>query len=145
MTNGKDKPVIVHIIGPIGPKIDDSARAAEISGLAVLDGLCVVSLPLKNQLIFVDAHKGVVIGTTPLEAPRGLAFDANGCLLALSGKNLVRFSKITDPTKIPAPQTVVTALSAPAAVTLDNQGNLYISDRGTSHQVKVFTAKGKFL
>jgi hypothetical protein len=145
LTSGKDKPVIVHVIGPIGPKIDDSARAAEISGLAVHDGLIVVSLPIKNQLIFIDAFKGVVVGTTTLQSPAGLAFDAAGHLLALSGKSLVRFGLIGNPSSVSAPKSVVSGLSAPAAVALDEKGNFYISDRGSSHQVKVFTPEGKFL
>ncbi len=145
LTSGKDKPVIVHIIGPMGPKIDDSARAAEIGGLAVFDGVVVVSLPLKNQLIFIDAGKGTVIGTTSLDLPAGLAFDASGRLLAVSGKKLVRYSSIQNPQSLSVPKTVISDLSAPAAIALDDHGNLYVSDRGTSNQVKVFTAEGKFL
>ena len=145
LTNSKDKTVITHIIGPIGPKIDDSARAAEIGGLAVNDGIVVVSLPLKNQLIFIDAKAGKVIGTTSVDAPRGLAFDAGSRLLVLSGTKLVRFNSVQKPGEISSPKPVITQLAAPCAVALDDKGRLYISDRGTSHQVKVFTPEGKFI
>ncbi|MGV8094031.1 MAG: hypothetical protein AB2L24_19380 [Mangrovibacterium sp.] len=142
LTSDKDKPVVVHILGP---QRDDSARAAEIGGLAVYNGLVVVSLPLKNQLILIDGREGKVIGDIPLEAPKGLAFDANGRLLALTGKKLVRFNPIADPAKIFPPRIIIPELLSPCSLTLDENGNLYISDRGDSHQVKVFSSEGKFI
>ena len=148
LTADKDKPIIAHVIGPAGPKFDESltlTATTEIGGLAVYDGEVVVSLPLKNQLIFIDAKEGKVIGTTSVDAPRGLAFDAGGRLLVLTGKKLVRFNSVQNPAKLSPPQSIITELSAPCALTLDDNGRLYISDRGTSHQVKVFTPEGKFI
>ena len=47
---------------------------------------------------------------------------------------------------LPVPETLVASgLDDPCGITLDAQGNVYVSDRGTSHQVKVFSPDGKFV
>ncbi len=49
-------------------------------------------------------------------------------------------------TTLPTPEAVVSeGLEDPQQLALDAQGNVYISDRGDSHQVKVFNAEGKYL
>ncbi len=135
-----------------------------IGGLAAHDGLLVVSLTRLNQLLFVDAKEKRVLGTTEIPNPRGLAFDPDGRLLVLSEDRLLRFTireresargGDTAPS-LGEPETLVPALrqgsspdasllEAPCGLALDTAGNLYISDRGTSHQVKVFSPDGEFL
>jgi hypothetical protein len=116
----------------------------EMGGFAVRDGIVVASLTLQNQLIFVDARNNRVLGTAPLDAPKGLAFDARGRLLAVSGTKLVRFDKAQLPLANPG-TLIATGLDDPGQITLDVSGNIYISDRGQSHQVKVFDANGRFV
>jgi sugar lactone lactonase YvrE len=119
--------------------------SAGISGLAVRNGLIVVSLPKSGHLLVVDAAARKALGTTALDDPRGLAFDRDGQLLALSGQRLVRFSLSDNPTNPPAPQVIISqGLDDPQQITLDGEG-IYISDRGKSHQVKVFRPNGKSL
>jgi hypothetical protein len=67
-------------------------EASAISGLAARDGLLVCSLPKQQQLLFVDASLGRVRAHAPLRDPRGLAFGAQGRLLALSGTRLLCFT-----------------------------------------------------
>ena len=79
----------------------------------------------------------------PLDDPRGLAFDGQGRLLALAGKQLHRYrlpAQRCRRGRRPVPPEVLVAggLEDPQHVALDAQGNLYVSDRGKSHQVKVF-------
>lgn len=50
-----------------------------------------------------------------------------------------------DLTDAPVAQTLVAGLQDPQGIALDAQGDIYISDRGHSHQVKVFSATGKLL
>lgn len=145
LTPGKDEPIIIHGLGPIGPTKDFAARSAEIGGLAVFDGVIVLSLPVKNQLLFINANKKEIIGTVPLAAPKGLAFDSTGRLFALSGKQLVRFNSTDDCLQKQSPKTLINRLEEPIAIALDDNGKLYISDLGNSHQVKIFSAQGKFL
>ncbi|HEV3427427.1 MAG TPA: hypothetical protein VG320_06060 [Paraburkholderia sp.] len=135
----------------VKPAIDDPypERHAAVSGLAAHDGLVVVSLRALNQLLFVDAARHRVVQRTPLADPRGLAFDAQGHLLALSGARLVRLDANLDSNgqlHISPPQDVIAAgLEDPQALCVDQSGAIYVSDWGKSHQVKVFDAAGKLL
>ena len=138
-----DKPVLVETLGQLEPKAD---KGAEIGGLAVHNAVAVVSLTKKNQLRVIDAKAGKALGTVSLDSPRGLAFDAKGRLFAISGTKLLRFDSIENVAQLPPPQVVIaTGLEAPTGLTLDEKGTVYISDRGSSHQVKLFSADGKFL
>ena len=114
-----------------------------LTGLAVHDGLLVFSQEPLNQIVLVDAKAGKVIATAPLPSPAGVAFDAQGRLLAISGKDLLRFTVDAAAGKLGTPETLVSGLEEPKDLTLDAQGNIYVSDRGNSHQVKAFTADGK--
>ena len=121
-----------------------SKDQAVLSGLAVWNGLIVASLPRLKELMQVDAATGATVGTTPMDDPRGLAFDREGCLLILSGTRLLR-CKI-EGKALGATEVVIDAgLEDPQHVTTDGQGSFYVSDRGASHQVKVFDPGGKFL
>ncbi|MGB3088139.1 MAG: hypothetical protein WBC53_10535, partial [Phycisphaerae bacterium] len=129
-----------------------SEEEAVITGIAVHNNLLVASLPMKNQLLFVDAKEGKILGSATANYPRGLAFDAQSRLLVLEGKHqgirLCRYTlpKITAKTDLPAPEIVVgDGLQDPQHVALDGEGNLYVSNRGENQQVKVFSSDGKFL
>jgi hypothetical protein len=129
---------------------------AALGGLAVHDGLLVASLPKMNAMLFVDAAAGKVIGTVPLQDGRGLAFDGEGRLWALSGRRLVRYPaealvavKTRAAAATPAEQPlsepdvmVADGLLDPQGLAVDDHGTVYVSDWGTSHQVKVFAADG---
>ena len=138
-----DQPILRYPIGPLDANGD---REGEIGGLAVNNGVAVVSLTKKNQLLFIDIKTAKAIGTAQVNKPRGLAFDAKGALLILSDHRLLKLNSISDPAKLGSPQTVVdTQLEAPVGVTTDTEGKIYISDGGKSNQIKTFTAAGKFI
>lgn len=133
---------------------DDGARPIwndQIGGLAVRDGLVVISLTRQEQLLFADARSGKVLGQIPLPSPRGLAFDAQGRLLVLSASQLLRYTLASgasqfNPQQLPTPEPLIaTGLEDPAGIIIDANGALYISDRGNSNQVKVFSGSGKLL
>lgn len=137
-----DKPILSYPIGALDAKGD---KAGEIGGLAVNNGIGVVSLPKKNQLVFIDVKAGKVTGTVNAGATKGLSFDKTGGLLVITGKKLLRYSRIEDG-HLPAAQEIISSgLEDPVAVTTDDRGNLYVSDAGESHQVKVFNSSGKFM
>jgi hypothetical protein len=132
-------------------------EAGELGGLAAFDGLIAASLPKMNAIYFIDAAEGKVLGSAAVPDVRGLAFDAEGRLLALSGQKLLRYPKITRQSlasdKGKAPDAAITltdpevivdkGLEDPQGLTLDGEGRLYVSDWGKSHQVKVFSSKGE--
>lgn len=142
LTAGGDKSMLKYAIGPTIPKIDSNR---EISGLAVHNNICVVSLPMRKKLIVVDLNLGKVISTINIKAPQGLFFDNTGNLLTITDNKLVQY-KITNGKVVNAPKTIINeGLEAPVGITLASDGDIYISDGGNSHQVKVFTAAGKFI
>jgi hypothetical protein len=117
-----------------------------LSGLAVHDGFLVAALTPLNQLLFIDAHQRKTLGTAELKDPRGLRFDRQGRLWALSGKQLLRFTMAENPTLLGAPEVIVSeGLEDPQQLAFDGEGNVYVSDWGTSHQVKVFSPDGQLL
>lgn len=143
ITAKTDKQVIVYPLGPLMPKND---KAGEIGGFAINDGIGVVSLVKKNQLLLIEMTSGKVMAKVPVPSPHGLAFDKDGRLLVLSGGKLLRWSSFHATGQLPAPQTIVSdILEAPVGITLDAQGKIYVSDGGESHQVKIFTADGKYI
>jgi hypothetical protein len=151
LTANADKPVIKH---PFTPPAHDASGGGgdndwvdQLGGLAACDGLLVASMHKLGVLLFIDAHDGKVLGEARVESPRGLAFDAQGRLLVLSGATLLRYAvNASDPAKLVTTAPLIArGLDDPRGITLDAQGNILISDGGASHQVKVFTPEGKFV
>ena len=122
----------------------------QIGGLAVHNNLVVVSLSRRNQLLFADAGTRKMIGLASVSNPRGLLFDDKGNLLVLSGSSLLSYplanmSEVR-PEQLPHAKVLVSeGLEDPAGLTLDSQGNIYISNRGKSNQIRVYDSSGKFL
>jgi hypothetical protein len=69
-----------------------SKADSDLAGIAAHDGVLVASLPKLGTLLVVDAAGSRVLGQVPCADPRGLAFDASGRLLALSGTRLLRLT-----------------------------------------------------
>ena len=116
--------------------------------LAVRNGLAAISVPVDNEIVFIDLQTKLKIGSIPLSSPRGLCFNAAGQLFAISGTTIVRLDLGMEAGVpfVQQTQTVVaSSLEAPYALTLDASGNLYVTDKGNSHQVKVFSANGALL
>src|SRR6185369_4435874 len=86
-------------------------------------------------------------GTVSVPRPRGLVFDQQGHLMVLSDKRLaVDNGARRRPVLFAITGYLITSgLEAPRSLALDSVGNIYVSDHGMSHQVKVFSPTGKFL
>jgi hypothetical protein len=124
----------------------DQIAPKDVTGLAAYNGLIAVALGSLDQLLFVDAVEHRVVGSRPLVKPRGLAFDPTGRLLAVSGTRVVGIDVVYRDGKLTlsSPQVVVAQrLDDPQYLALDSHGALYVSDWGSSQQVKVFAADGR--
>ncbi len=152
LTKKGDKPVIKYPFTPPkqAEKGGDEDWISQLGGIAANDGLVVASFAKSGTLLFVDAREGKALGDASVENPRGLAFDAQGRLLVLSGKRLLRFEVghgVPDHSKVALslPAILAKDLQDPHGIVLDVAGNIFVSDHGDSQQVKVFSPDGKFL
>lgn len=148
LTSSGDRAVIVRTLEDPPSPVEESGvdfKASQfIAGLAVHDGLVAVSLKALDQVLFIEAAGGAVRGQAPVASPRGLAFDERGRLHVLSGERLLRFDAIKDPAGLGAGEVIVgTGLEDPRGLVLDHQGRYYVSDRGGSHQIKIFDEDGE--
>jgi len=146
LTKSADQPVLTptYLCDPL-PDVNGitADNTSLMGGLAVHNGLLVFSQTALNQMVFVDAKAGKMLGTAALPSPRGLAFDGQGRLLALSGKSLLRFTLTgAELPTLPTPETLVSGFEDPQNITVGPADNIYVSDYGDSQQVKVFSPAG---
>ncbi len=149
------KPLYRHVFTPSFSRERSSGATGiwfeEMGGLAVHDGVIAFSLTKIGQIILIDSRNTNHITTNAVSDPHGLAFDREGKLLALSGNKLLRFSRPGENLEL-ASEVILfpgtrgeAGLDAPHQITLDPSGSIYISDQGYTHQVKVFSADGRFI
>ncbi len=148
LTAKGDRAVIKHPFTPPAQTAEgDDFWVDQLGGIAARDGVVVASMNKLGVLLFIDATAGKVLGEAKVEDPRGVAFDAEGRLLVLSGKELLRCELGgSEPGKFTSKKTLIASgLDDPRGITVDGKGNILISDGGASHQVKVFAADGKLV
>ncbi len=120
---------------------DDHDMGAQLGGVAIYNGVAVFSLTKANKIVTFDHPSGELRQTIPWDAPGGLAYNAAGELFLLSGGKLYRCPKGTLPT--PGARPLISQLDDPKQMTFDAAGNIYISENGKSHCVRVFDKTGK--
>lgn len=112
-----------------------------LDGLAVRNKEVFCSIKPLNTVLVIDAVSGAQKKSISVPSPRGLAFESDGKLLILSGQQLLRLDR-----EAGTRETVISnGLDSPEGITLDHRGNIYISNHGNTHQVKVFSKQGTFL
>ena len=122
-----------------------TARLGALLGLAARNGLLVASL--SDALLIVDAEKHELLDEIKMDKPRGVAFTSSGELLVLTESKLLRYSSVDKAgyKRPDAPSTRIGNLDDPQGLVLADNGDIYISLRGKSHQVKIFDSKGDFI
>lgn len=126
------------------PTFKTTAEAYGTNGLAVYNGRVVVAWTRRNALLIGDARTKTQTAEIPIPAPRGIAFDPQGRLLVITGRQVKRCRLSPDGTKLTQEETIIgSGLEAPHRLALDAAGRIYISDWGGSHQIKVFSPSGK--
>lgn len=128
-------------------KLSGGKEGSVLGGIAVHNGMLVCSLPKQNHLLFIDAKAGELLETVEFPDCRGLAFESAGSLLAITNKHLVRIAVpdnvlTTRHFQLGRMQDLVkTGLDDPQQVALDSNGNIYVSDQGSSNQIKVYSSR----
>lgn len=117
-----------------------------IGGLAAYNGLVACAMQKTNRILFINVAARKIVQAATVQDPRGMVYDASGRLFVLSGTKLLRANATAKPTSRLTIVTVISeGLEDPFGVALDAAGNIYVSDHGSSHQVKVFTPAGKLI
>lgn len=111
-----------------------------VRGLAVFGNKIYVPLYFEDKIAVYDQNGIRKDEITGINKPQGVAVNNEGVLYVASGEEIL---KVTLDGKILG--TVIKELSAPWGVALDKQGNVYITDLGTSQQIKKFSPEGKLL
>jgi len=133
-------------------------------GLAVHNRLVAFTIRPSDLLVLVDTVTRRPIGTIPLKDPGGVAFDESGSLYVVTDRQVIRLEGL-ELGKVSANAAGMLDLQALRSVTvvshtpegsagaglsdprqlLFSEGELFVADHGTAHQVKVFDAAGTFL
>jgi hypothetical protein len=121
-------------------ELGDAAFAKDLSGMTIVNGVAYLSLKSGNRLVAVDLQDGKIRGPISIEQPHGIAAAADGTLLVLSGNTLKRIDLASGRTS-----EVIGDLEDPAAIAVDPDGHIYISELGKRQQVRRCDASGKKL
>jgi len=117
----------------------------ELVGLAAYDGLLLLASPAANELVAFDVRGDRRAPFARLAVPKlgAIAFEPDGHLLVSTGGAIVRYSVKNDWSSLgladAKPVVPSSSLQAPKQI-LAEGGEIYVTDWGTSHQVKVFNA-----
>lgn len=126
-----------------GIQMHDAFR--ELVGLAAYNGLLLLANPAANEIVAFDVRNGARPAFARFTVPSlgAIVFEPDGHLLVSSGGAIVRcvVQNSWHSFSLREEQTVVSKsnLLAPKQL-LESDGEIYITDWGTSHQVKVFDA-----
>ena len=139
-TNSQDTFDTIWRHDPARPPPEDGFQSP--LSVSVFNGIAAVSCNLDDKVYFVDVKAKQEIGSADLPLPRGVAWDSQGGLYAVSNGAVKHYTNV-QPTQsslgleaivVPAQQ-----LDDPRQLLLDeNNRRLYVSQWGKSHQVKVF-------
>jgi len=116
------------------------------SGMAASDREVFMPHYSENTIHVLDPETARILRELPCSGPRGVALDTKGNLYAVSfpENGPARVLKFAGAKGDPMP-VIASGLVAPWGVGVDAQGNLHVTDLGSSQQVKTFSPEGKLL
>ncbi len=128
---GKD---VDQLAPPPGGTDADNA----ITGLAYADNKLYLAFAARNLIGVYDAGQGALVTTLTVPAPGAMTARPDGTLLLITDGAL---AAMTD-----GRMTVLTRkhLDAPAGITLDSRGTIYVANRGRLQNVSLFSADGAY-
>lgn len=118
-----------------------------IGGLAAWNKILYLSIPASNVIHAIDAANGSFLAAMSVPQPRGMAFDAQGKLVVISGDSLLRFTVSTNPFSLNAQETIVAGgLLDPQRVMVNSAAQqFFVSEWADSNQIKVFDESGAII
>ena len=116
----------------------DIGETTNAMGIAAFNHKLYVALHDENKLLVLNAETGEKLDEIPLPKPVGLHATSDGRLLAVSDRQVVEVDTAAKTHK----PIISSGLVAPRCVTTDSKNQIYVSDWGTSFQVKVFSPTG---
>jgi hypothetical protein len=140
LPSGGIKANIATYMGPANNIYELNTDILNVQGAAAHDGRLYVSLRRDNLVRVIDGKTARHIKDIPLEAPAGLAFRADGALLAVSAGQVV----VVDVKTGQATPLITAGLGKPHQICAAHDGTLLVSD-WDSMNVKRFSADGRKL
>lgn len=119
--------------GQIGNPSECQLNERSFDAIAVAGGKVYLSEPGENRLAVIDNATGKLLPEIPIEKPSGLCRLDDQTLLVGSGSRILRLDLASGKS-----QELVGGLARPRALALDGEGVLYVSDLGTSQQIKTY-------
>jgi len=123
----------------------------ELVGLSACNGLLLISSPAGGEIIALDVRRSAKAPFARIKLSHigALAFEPDGHLLVATDGSITRFTVDNDwhTLSLANPKVIVpaSALESPKQI-IESNGEIYVTDWGSSHQVKVFSATtGKML
>ncbi|NYF79380.1 hypothetical protein [Granulicella arctica] len=126
-----------------GVQTHDAFR--ELVGLAACNGLLLLSNPAGGEIVAFDVRHNAQAPFAKIKLPHlgAVAFEPDGHLLVATEGAITRFTLHNDwhSLSLADPQVVVPAslLESPKQI-IEAEHEIYVTDWGSSHQVKVFSA-----
>ena len=128
------------VSSPAANAKDDTATPA-VTGLAADATTLYMAEYYQDAVGLLSAETGQLQRTLSVPHPMGLCLDHNGGLLVISDKRVLAINPLAG-----QPQVLVSqGLDEPSHVNVDAQGNILVTDRGASQQVKRFSRDGRLL
>jgi len=152
-----DKKPYIYIDGPTGWTVKDKeviwkevpeskylkflvgSAIHHITGITLGDGKIFISRLYENRIDVYDNKTAELVGNIPVNRPFGLEYY-KGNVFVVSGKQVLKFS--ADTLKYIG-VAIDSGLVAPYGLAIDSFGNFWVTDLGSSQQVKKFTEDGK--
>ena len=133
------------------PQLDGGKRDAavgDIAGLAAFDRMLVVSSPAPAACWSWTRRRGASPARSRWRIRAEWPLPPTARLICATAKGVFRFPPFTSaalPAVAAAAALVTEGLDDPHGIAMNKAGDIYVSDRGRSHQVKVYSPPGKFL
>lgn len=149
--NEKDRHEVIFKLTPLKPQpvIDEYG----FLDLAIQNGVAVISNSdnrdnidtTTGNLLVVDIAGKKSLSHLVTGPSRGVAFGADGKLYAVIGRDVVRYGLDAATGSLKEEAKVITGLNEPRRIRFGPGGQMFVSDWGALHQVKVFGVDGKLI